>query len=135
MPKTAEDLHAVRGVVDKIGRQATAGLLGAVARGVAVPDEELPALTKRKRIAVDVDAAVDLMIAIVRLRARQNGVAMPLLASRSDLERFAAGEREGHPLLDGWRRTMVGNELVELLEGRLTMRLDDGELVVSPVSE
>jgi len=129
-PRNAEELSAIRGVPDKVGRGASAGLLEAVARGVEVPDEELPTLTKRRRPAGDVDGAVDLMIALVRLRARQHGVAMPLLASRDDLEHLASGEREGCPLLEGWRRAMVGEELVELIEGRLTLRLVDGELVV-----
>jgi ribonuclease D len=79
-----------------------------------------------------VDGSVDLMIALVRARARQHGVAMPLLASRDDLERLAAGDRETSPLLDGWRRTMVGDELLALLDGTVSMRLSDGNLVIEP---
>lgn len=130
-PKTVDEVQAIRGVGDKIGRAAAQGLLVAVADGVALPDEQLPVLAKRKRIPRDVDGAVDLMVALVRLRARENGVAMPLLASRDDLERLAAGEREGHLLLEGWRAGIVGNELIELLEGCLELKLLDGELVVS----
>jgi len=129
-PKTAEELAAIRGVSDKIGRRAQKGVLEAVARGLAVPDSELPSITKRRRPQGDTDGAVDLMIALVRARAREHGVAMPLLASRDDLERLAGGEREGSPLLEGWRRTMVGEELLALLEGSLTLRLDDGSLII-----
>jgi ribonuclease D len=132
MPRSVEELIAIRGVSDRVGKTAAKGLVAAVERGAAVPEEELPSLTKRRRPAGDVDAAVDLMVALVRLRARQRGVAMPLLASRDDLERLAAGERDGNPLLGGWRAEMVGNELVELLEGRIDLRLDNGELVVRP---
>jgi ribonuclease D len=55
---------------------------------------------------------------------------MPLLASRDELERLAAGEREGNSLLAGWKAEMVGSELVDLLDGRLQLRLDGGELCV-----
>ncbi len=129
-PKTAEELMAIRGVGDKLGRSAARGLLEAVARGVALPEDELPSLSKRRRAVGDVDAAVDLMVALVRLRAREHGVAMPLLASRDDLEHLASGDREGHVLLEGWRAGMIGNELVDLVEGRIELRLDDGHLVV-----
>lgn len=129
-PKTADELLAIRGVADKIGRGAQQGLLSAVAAGVAVPDADLPSLEKRRRPVGDVDGAVDLMIALVRLRAREHGVAMPLMASRDDLERLAAGEKEASPLLEGWRKKMVGDELVALLEGRLELRLESGVLVV-----
>lgn len=129
-PATVDEAYAIRGVGDKVGRGAMSGLLAAVQAGVACPEEDLPSLPKRKRSGTDVDGAVDLMVALVRLRARQNGVAMPLLASRDDLERLAAGERDGSPLLEGWRRTMVGYELLDLLDGALSLSLSDGELVV-----
>jgi len=129
-PKTAEEVAAVRGVGDKVGRGGQRELVEAVLRGIAVPEEELPSLSKRRRPAGDVDSAVDLMVALVRVRGKEHGVAMPLLASRDDLERLAAGEREASPLLEGWRRSMVGNELLELLDGSVSMRLVDGRLVI-----
>jgi ribonuclease D len=131
-PRNADELLAIRGVNDKLGKSAAASLVKAVEVGVSVPDGELPTLAKRRRPPGDVDAAVDLMVAVVRKRAREHGVAMPLLACRDDLERLAAGDREGHPLLEGWRAGMIGNELVDLLDGRIELRLEDGELVVSP---
>jgi len=131
-PQTAADVAAVRGVSEKAGKTAQKGIAEAVVRGVAVPDEELPSLTKRKRPAGDVDGAVDLMIALVRVRARERGVAMPLLASRDELERLAAGEREASPLLEGWRKEMVGSELLELLDGTIGMSLAEGVLVIEP---
>jgi len=131
-PTTAEDVAGIRGVPDKVGRAAQRALAESVVRGLAVSDSELPSITKRKRPAGDIDGAVDLMVALVRVRAHERGVAMPLLASREDLERLAAGEREASPLLEGWRREMVGDELVSLLDGSLVMRLRDGLLSIEP---
>jgi ribonuclease D len=130
MPKTPEELAEIRGVSDKIGKSAVRGLLDSVVLGTEVPEEDLPSLSKRKRLNGDVDGAIDLMVALVRLRAREHGVAMPLLASRDDLERLAGGEREGNPLLEGWRNAMVGSELVELIDGSVTLSLADGHLKV-----
>jgi ribonuclease D len=135
VPRTGEQLSAIRGVPDKVGRGAQQGLLNAIAAGSAVSDSDLPILEKRRRPVGDVDGAVDLMIALVRLRAREHGVAMPLMASRDDLERLAAGEREASPLLEGWRKQMVGDELVALLEGRLELKLKDGVLLVQAVTQ
>jgi len=131
-PATAADVSAIRGVADKAGKGAQRGIAEAVSRALLVPEEDLPSLTKRRRPQGDVDAAVDLMVSIVRLRAREHGVAMPLLASREDLERLAGGEREASVLLEGWRRKMVGEELVRLLEGKLTLHMEDSILVVEP---
>lgn len=134
-PRSAEEVAAVRGVADKVGRSGQRELVAAVVRGIDVPEEELPSLGKRRRPAGDVDGAVDLMVALVRVRAKEHGVAMPLLASRDDLERLAAGDREASPLLEGWRRSMVGNELLELLDGAVSMRLVDGGLVIERRSD
>ena len=129
-PKSVNDLEAIRGVTDKVPKAAYRSVIEAVHAGMKVPDDELPSLPKRRRPAQDIDAAVDLMIAVARLRARQHGVAMPLLASRDDLERLAAGDREASPLLEGWRATMVGNELLDLLDGRISLKLEGGSLSV-----
>ncbi len=134
MPKSPQELRDIRGVGDKVGKGAVSGLLAAVARGVSASDDDLPSLAKRRRLSGDVDGAVDLMVALVRLRAREHGVAMPLLASRDDLERLAGGDREGHPLLEGWRKAMVGSELVELLDGSLTLSLVEGHVKVVKIS-
>lgn len=131
MPAAAEDLAAIRGVPDKLARRSYGGVLQAVAGARALPDDALPILERRRRKpAQDTDGAVDLMVALVRLRAREHGVAMPILASRDDLERLAAGDREAHALLEGWRRKIVGEELLALLDGRLTLRVKDGLLEV-----
>lgn len=129
-PRTVDEALQIRGVGDKMAKQALRSLVAAVAEGAKVAEEDLPQLTRRRRPQGDIDGAVDLMIAIVRLRAKQQGVAMPLMASRDDLERLASGDREGSPLLEGWRAEMVGRELIDLLEGKLSLRLVDGELVM-----
>lgn len=130
MPGSPEELSQIRGVSDKVGKGAVRGILESVAAGVAVAECDLPSLPKRKRLNGDVDGAVDLMVALVRLRAKEHGVAMPLLAARDDIERLAGGDRESSPLLEGWRASMVGNELVDLLDGRLSLTLEDGHLRV-----
>jgi ribonuclease D len=129
-PEDRESLSAIRGVADKLAKGLYPAVLQAVADGLAMPQDELPRLERRRRRPLDVDGAVDLMAALVRLRAKEHGVATPLLASRAELEQLAGGEREDTPLLQGWRRSIVGDELLRLLDGELALRLDEGRLVV-----
>lgn len=132
-PSTRDQLGAVRGVSDKLRKSVYDDVLAVVARGRAVPDSELPRLEKRKRRNVEIEGLVDLMAALVKLRATQHNVAVPLLASRKDLEALAAGDRAGSPLLEGWRGSIVGEELLELVDGRLSMRVSDGHVIVEHV--
>ena len=73
------------------------------------------------------------MMALVRLRSKESGIAMPTLASHDDLVRVARGYRDDVELLRGWRRAIVGEELLDLLDGRIKLSLDGGSLVVERV--
>ena len=59
----------------------------------------------------------------MRARAREAGLAYELLAARADLQAIVAAWRAASQEADvrtlrGWRRELVGAELLELLDGR-----------------
>ena len=56
---------------------------------------------------------------------------MQTLASHGDLAKVARGYREGVDVLRGWRRAIVGEELLDLLAGRITLSLGPAGLVVT----
>jgi ribonuclease D len=133
MPSDASQLSAIRGINARSFDSST--LLQAVARGQAVPEAELPRMPRKPKTIVDVEGIVELMGALVRVRASEHGIAVPLLAGRQDLERLASGERADSPLLSGWRRSLIGEELLELAEGRLALRVADGKIVVDEAGD
>ena len=66
--------------------------------------------------------------ALVRARAAEAELAYELIAARADLQRIVTALREGGPeadvrTLQGWRREVVGAELLELLQGRRSLRV------------
>lgn len=129
-PADASGLADIRGLNPRSLGDGVATLIQAVREGVAVSDEDLPRIDRKPRAIVDIEGVVELMGALVRVRASEHGVAVPLLATRSDLERLASGERDETGLMSGWRRTIVGDDLVELVEGRLALSVSDGKIVV-----
>jgi ribonuclease D len=63
---------------------------------------------------------------LVRARALESKLAYELIAAKADLQRIAVAVRDGTPepevrTLEGWRRELVGEELLDLLHGRLTL--------------
>ncbi len=133
-PKDASALGELRGLNPRSLGDGGAGLLEAVRRGLSTPEDSLPRLTMRPRTRIDVEGIVELMNALVRVKASEHGVAAALLASRSELERLAGGERDESPLLQGWRRSLVGEDLVELAEGRLSLRVAEGKVVPESIA-
>jgi ribonuclease D len=74
------------------------------------------------------EAILDILTAIVRLRAEENSLNPMILASRKDLETLLIEEDESCPLLHGWRYTMAGRELTGFLEGKLLLKINDGKI-------
>jgi ribonuclease D len=69
---------------------------------------------------------VALAEALLRARAREAGLAYELLAARADLQAIVTGQRgEGDEAdvrtLRGWRRELVGEELLLLLDGKVSL--------------
>jgi ribonuclease D len=129
-PADTKVLGDIRGLNLRAVGGDGSGLLAAVRVGLSMPENELPRIVRRPRAVVDIEGVVELMGALLRVRASEHGIAVPLLATRADLERLAAGERDGSPLLTGWRRAIVGDDLVALVDGLLTLRVADGKIVV-----
>jgi ribonuclease D len=68
---------------------------------------------------------------LVRSRAQEAGLAYELIAARADLSPIvvAARRKQAEPdvrTLRGWRRELVGSELLELLAGKRTISVGAG---------
>ncbi len=128
-PDTTERLAQIRGVNQGSLRRSGQDLLDAVARGAKRPPEELPAAGKPPAIDTDDPPVIALAEALVRARANETGLAYELLASRADLQAIVSAWRQGSGEADvrtlrGWRRELVGRELLELLDGRVSLSVD-----------
>ncbi len=135
-PTSAGRLEQIRGVNPGSLRGRGQELLDAVRRG-----RERPPLTvalPERPPAPDPDDAplIALAEALVRARAREAELAYELLASKADLQAVVAATRHGAQAdvrtLRGWRRELVGNELLDLLAGRISLSASDGRLRVLP---
>jgi ribonuclease D len=104
-------------------------LLALVDEGKAIPRSQWPVSSKHQRLTPDQEAKVDLLMAVVRTRAKQAEVTPSVLASRKDLECLVQGKKHC-AVLYGWRAEMVGNELQAILNGDVHVFLESGEIKV-----
>lgn len=130
-PRKIDDLFMVRGVRERLTTRDARQLIELVVAALDSSPDAWPELPSSARSEPNVDAEVDLMMAIVRLRARQHGIAIPTLASHSDLVAIARGHYENVDILKGWRREIIGAELLELLEGRISLSISKGKVNVN----
>lgn len=130
-PRSKEALFEIRGLSSKLNGKDVNQILDAVRKAKDMPSEQWPQLEKSPKGDNEADGAVELLSALLEVRAKENDVAAPIIATHSDLSKLVRGHRAELPLLQGWRYDLVGKELVDLLEGRLALYLDDGEIAVA----
>jgi len=129
-PQSIRELEAIRGVRRDVGRRRGEAILETVRRG---REAEPPPAEEWTRVELDPgdSARIALCEALVRHRVNEAGLAYELVASRADLTQIVTAAREGagEPdvrTLHGWRRDLVGAELLELLAGRIRLSVADG---------
>jgi ribonuclease D len=145
-PASERELDQIRGA--GAARRRARDLLDAVARGPERPPVPSPQDVRPPPPQPDDMPLIALCEALVRARAREAGLAYELLASRADLQsivlarrlaREAPGGADGRAdgradvrTLRGWRAELVGDELLALLDGRLSLSVQDGRLRIAP---
>jgi ribonuclease D len=122
-PDSLEALFSTRGLREKLGRIWSREVLAAVKVAVGRSPDEWPTLERPPARDAGIAVRLDLMNAVVHHRARGLHIAGSFLVSHNELVRLAAGQRDGLLILQGWRRELLGDELLDLLAGRLSLSL------------
>ncbi len=126
-PTTLPSLHEIRGLHPReIERQGSA-LLEAVQRAKALPRHEWPRLPERSSLSDQESSLVTLMQAWLRARADDVNIATNYLATAAELRELISAspeERAKLGVLRGWRRRLVGAQLLALMEGHAALAWD-----------
>ncbi|MEI7889516.1 MAG: ribonuclease D [Actinomycetes bacterium] len=131
-PQDDKALRDIRGLHEGILRKRGEAIIAAVARGVAA--DPIPSEGRGDGGDSRETALCSLADALVRTRTRASDLAPELVATRSDLQRIVTSVRRDEPepdvrTLQGWRREVVGAELLDLLHGRTALAVGDDLLV------
>jgi ribonuclease D len=128
-PDSLDALTAIRGVRPDVGRKRGNAILEVVRAG---RERDAPPVEESTRSDPDPtdSARIALCEAVVRQRVSEAGLAYELVASRADLTEIVVAARSGTGdpdvrTLRGWRRDLVGDELLELLAGRRSVRASE----------
>jgi ribonuclease D len=135
-PAGRRELGQIRGVNPDAVRRRGEEIIAAIERGKAAPPLRPDEGERLATEAAD-GPVIALAESLVRARAQEAGLAYELIAARADLAPVVVAVRRGGPepdvrTLRGWRRELVGAELLELLAGRRTLGVGaDGRVSVS----
>jgi ribonuclease D len=133
-PTARRELAQIRGAGPEVVRRRADDIVAAIERGRAAPPIRLEEGERLATEAVD-GPAIALAEALVRARAHEAGLAYELIAARADLAPIVVAARRGKPepdvrTLRGWRRELVGAELLDLLAGSRRLGVVNGRVQV-----
>ncbi len=105
------------------------GLLAAIEKGLQIPESELPE-KKLKLVKGNTNSALaDLLRVLLKSCSESTGVASKLIASASDLDALAAGDRN-IAALNGWRFEIFGNSALQLCNGKIGLSVKGAKVQI-----
>jgi len=118
-PQSFDDLQRSRLLLREARKGEIAkGILAAVASALALQPEQLPQVDKKEDAPDSNPALSEMLRVLLKAKTEHLGVAAKLVASASDLDAMAAGERN-LDMLRGWRAEVFGDEAKRLCQGEI----------------
>lgn len=136
-PKHQADLPKVRGLSPAWRDNEIGARLIAIIEGSQPMSRDVMPDRGRSGPSVGKEGSLvaDLLKLLLKIRSREINVAPRLLVRTEELERLAAGERDGLEVLTGWRFEQFGRDAVDLVEGRLAFAVVNGKLKMTRTLE
>lgn len=125
-PKTAEALLELR-AVHGVGTRQAEELVQILQRALALPESAWPVLESSPPLDEHGGALLELLSAVVKVRAMEEDLPPSLLAPSDELRSLAIHRRKPDPespLFTGWRGDLLGTALRATLEGTLSVAWD-----------
>lgn len=125
-----DELFMVRGIKQSVSTRDAREVVTLMRKAFASDEATWPKPENPAQCEANVDFSLDLMQALMRAKSKETGIAMQTLGSHGDMALLARGHVDESPLMKGWRREIVGNDLARLLEGKMCLGLNDNELFI-----
>jgi ribonuclease D len=129
-PRDVDGLLATRDMNRTDYRRCAPDMLDSIARGLNIPEAELPTVTRTEKEQDEQILAQLLSIALAN-RCSEAEVAMGLIGTTADLRHlvrwYVYGDRRGEAprLTRGWRAEVCGDLLTDVLAGKIALRVSD----------
>jgi ribonuclease D len=133
-PRNVEELRGLRGLhpseIDRNGEH----LVATITASLALPPSAWPLVPRERKPEPESIGLVELLQAVLKARAAEAEIAPTLLATSAELQALVEAKEKKKtpdlPLLRGWRRELIGELLLQILEGTVTVSVDPAKGVL-----
>ena len=130
-PDSIESLSRIRELGDKTIQRNGDELLRIVAQAQTVDAAHWPRLEKVESLSKQHLALGDCLMALCRVIAEQNQIALATLVTRKDIDNLILNQKSSR-LTQGWRFAMAGEKLLEFIHGQSAISVEDEHLKLDP---
>ncbi|MCP9462035.1 MAG: hypothetical protein NNA24_08355, partial [Nitrospira sp.] len=93
-----------------------------------LPASEWPEVPRERKPEPESAGLLELLQAVLKARAAQEDIAPAMLGTTADLQALVEAKANRTsmdlPLLKGWRKLLVGDLLLDVLDGKLAVKTD-----------
>lgn len=129
-PIKIDQLAKIRNINERTVKRYGKVICQLIEESMSNPPIALNDKTKATKKTQQQEAVLDVLTAVVRVRADENSINPMILASRKELEKLLLNSDDS-AVLQGWRHSMVGKELQGLLKGEFSLSLDSGSVKIT----
>lgn len=130
-PASIEDLSSIRELGEKFIAQHGQSILKIIRDAQNLAPSEWPQPDKLNSLSNHQQAIGDCMMALCRVIAEDNQIALATLATRKDIDNLIIN-RKNSRLSQGWRFALAGERLLEFIHGQSVVGVLDDQIDISP---
>ena len=131
-PRSLAALAKLRAIPNGFEKSSSAqDLIDSLSAAIENAEDYAPMAPKIQHMPPSLGPRIEMLKTLLRLRTEVEGIATRLVANAKDIEKLAAfGDKADIDALKGWRRDIFGQDAVDMLGGKIALRLE-GEHVVA----
>jgi len=131
-PDSKNKLSQIRGLEPRDIERSGNAIIDAIATAKTIPEADWPILIKPVPLSNQQEALMDALMALLRKYCDEQSITPVAVATRKDIEHLVRGERDS-ALLQGWRKRIVGQKLLDFLHGELAITANSQQLSTQEV--
>ncbi|TDJ24066.1 MAG: ribonuclease D [Gammaproteobacteria bacterium] len=131
-PSKVIDLDSIRDVNEKFIEKHGNRILQIVATAQDTPTSKWPQHDVKQSLSTPQQALGDCLMALCRIIAEDNQIAVATLATRKDIDSLIT-DRKNSRLSQGWRFSLAGEKLLNFLHGQSALSVSDEQIRLSPL--
>lgn len=106
------------------------GIMSALNAPIPLSEEEQITIKPSETRKIGSNGLTELLKVLLKANSEKWGVAQKLIASSADLDILASGEDLPIPALNGWRKTIFGEDALKLKLGKIALSAENDEIKI-----